>query len=161
MDRHVAMKVFVKVAELQSFTRAAEQLGIPKATATTTFQDLEELVSAKLLNRTTRTVALTTEGAAFLERCKDLLTDLDDLESMFQVGSTQLTGKIRVDMASSLARDVVIPQLPRFFAKHPEIEVEIVGADRKVDRIREGIDLTVRGGPVEPGLNAIDSISAR
>lgn len=156
MDRHAAMKIFVKVAELQSFTRAAEQLGIPKATTTTTIQELEELVSAKLLNRTTRTVALTTEGATFLERCKDLLSDFDDMESMFQVGSTQLTGKIRVDMTSSLARDVVIPQLPKFFAKHPEIEIEIVGTDRKVDLIREGIDLTLRGGPVDPGLSAIE-----
>ena len=156
MDRPLAMRVFVKVAELQSFTQAAEQLGLPKVTATTTVQDLEELVQAKLLNRTTRRVELTPEGMAFLERCKDLLSDLDEMETMFQVGSAQVKGKIRVDMASSLARDVVIPQLPKFFELYPGIEVEMIGVDRKVDLIREGIDCTIRGGPLEPGLGAIE-----
>src|ERR1700722_18153717 len=148
------MRVFVKVAELQSFTQAAQQLGVPKATATTTVQDLEALVQAKLLNRTTRSVELTPEGVTFLERCKDLLSDLDEIESMFQVGSAQVKGKIRVDMASSLARDVVIPPLPKFFELYPEIEIELIGVDRKVDLIREGIDCTIRGGPLEPGLGA-------
>jgi DNA-binding transcriptional LysR family regulator len=156
MDRHAAMRMFVKVAELKSFTQAAEQLGVPKATATTTIQDLEALVHAKLLHRTTRRVELTPEGRSFLERCKEALADLDEMESMFQVGAAQVRGKVRVDMASSLARDVVIPQLPKFFEHYPEIEVEIVGVDRKVDLIREGIDCTIRGGPVDLGLGAID-----
>jgi DNA-binding transcriptional LysR family regulator len=114
------------------------------------------LVQAKLLNRTTRSVELTPEGVTFLERCKDLLSDLDEMESMFQVGSAQVKGKIRVDMASSLARDVVIPQLPKFFELYPEIELELIGVDRRVDLIREGIDCTIRGGPLEPGLGAIE-----
>jgi DNA-binding transcriptional LysR family regulator len=155
MDRHAAMRVFVKVAELQSFTRAAEQLGIPKATATTAVQDLEALVQAKLLNRTTRTVKLTTEGASFLERCKDVLHDIEEMESMFQTGSAQIKGKIRIDMVSSLARDVLIPNLPKFLEAHPAIEIEIVGSDQKLDLIREGIDCAIRGGPLEPGLAAI------
>lgn len=156
MDRPLAMRIFVKVAELQSFTQAAAQLGVPRATATTTIQDLEAVVGARLLDRTTRRVDLTPEGVTFLERCKDLLSDLDEMESMFQVGSAQVTGKIRVDMASSLARDVVIPALPKFFARYPGIEVELIGVDRKVDLIREGIDCTIRGGPLEPGLGAIE-----
>ncbi|MFO0601151.1 MAG: LysR family transcriptional regulator [Myxococcaceae bacterium] len=156
MDHHAALRVFVKVAELQSFTRAAEQLAIPRATATTTIQDLEALVHAKLLNRTTRSVSLTPDGAAFLERSKDLLSDLDDMVTMFRAGDAELSGKIRVDMASSLANEVVIPQLAKFIARHPRIEVEILGTDRKVDLIRESIDCTIRGGPVEPGLAAID-----
>jgi DNA-binding transcriptional LysR family regulator len=156
MDRHAAMRMFVKVAELKSFTQAAEQLGVPRATATTTIQELEALLQAKLLHRTTRRVELTPEGSSFLDRCKDVLTDLEEMESMFQVGSAQVKGKIRVDMASSLARDVVIPQLPKFFERYPEIEIEILGVDRKVDLIREGIDCTIRGGPVDPGLGAID-----
>lgn len=156
MDRHTAMRMFVKVAELKSFTQAAELLGVPRATATTTIQDLEALLRAKLLYRTTRRVELTPEGSMFLDRCKDVLADLDEMESMFQVGSAQVRGRIRVDMASSLARDVVIPQLPKFFARYPEIEIEIVGVDRKVDLVREGIDCTIRAGPVDPGLAAID-----
>ena len=150
------MRMFVKVAELKSFTQAAEQLGVPKATATTAIQELEARLQAKLLHRTTRRVELTPEGRSFLDRCKDLLVDLDEMESMFQVGSVQVRGKIRIDMTSSLARDVVIPQLPKFFERYPEIEIEIVGVDRKVDLVREGIDCTIRGGPVDPGLGAID-----
>jgi len=150
------MRIFVKVAELQSFTQAAQQLGVPRATATTTVQELEALVQAKLLNRTTRRVELTPEGRAFLDRCTELLTDLEEMESMFQLGSEQIKGRIRVDMASSLARDVVIPRLPELFAKHPGLEVEILGVDRKVDLIREGVDCTIRGGPVDPGLSAIE-----
>src|SRR5512142_50339 len=150
------MRVFLKVAELRSFTQAAQQLGVPRATATTAVQDLEAMVQAKLLNRTTRRVELTSEGLAFLERCTELLADLEELESMFQVGSEQIKGRIRVDMASSLARDVVIPRLPELFAMYPDLEVEIVGVDRKVDLIREGVDCTIRGGPVDPGLSAIE-----
>jgi DNA-binding transcriptional LysR family regulator len=150
------MRVFVKVAELKSFTQAAQQLGVPRATASTTVQELEALVQARLLNRTTRKVELTPEGVLFLERCKDVLSDLDEMESMFQTGSTQLKGKLRVDMASSLARDVVIPRLPAFFELYPELELELIGVDRKVDLIREGIDCTIRSGPVEPGLGAIE-----
>ncbi len=155
MDRHAAMRMFVKVAELNSFTQAAAQLGVPKATATTTIQGLEALVHAKLLHRTTRRVELTPEGRSFLDRCKEALADLDEMESMFLVGA-RIQGKVRVDMASSLAHDVVIPQLPKFFERYPEIEIEIVGVDRKVDLLREGIDCTIRGGPVDRGLGAID-----
>jgi DNA-binding transcriptional LysR family regulator len=79
MDRHAAMRMFVKVAELKSFTHAAAQLGVPKATATTTIQDLEALVQAKLLHRTTRRVELTPEGRSFLDRCQGALADLDDM----------------------------------------------------------------------------------
>jgi DNA-binding transcriptional LysR family regulator len=150
------MRVFVKIAELRSFTQAAQQLGVPRATASETIQDLEALVQARLLNRTTRSVELTPEGVTFLERCKDMLSDLDEMESMFQAGSAQLKGKIRIDMASSIARDVVIPQLPSFFELYPEIEIEMIGVDRKVDLIKEGVDFSLRGGPVEPGLGAIE-----
>lgn len=156
MDRYAAMRIFVKVAELKSFTQAAEQLGVPKAKATTIIQDLELLVQAKLLHRTTRQVELTPEGRTFVDRCRDALSDLDELESMFQVGAAQVRGRIRVDMVSSLARDVVIPELPKFYERYPQIEIEIVGADHKVDLIREGIDCTIRNGPVDPGLVAID-----
>jgi DNA-binding transcriptional LysR family regulator len=156
MDRHAAMRLFVEVAELKSFTRAAEQLGVPKATATTTIQDLEALVQAKLLHRTTRRVELTSEGRSFLERCQRVLADLDEMESMFRLDGGQVGGKVRVDMASSLARDVVIPALPEFFARFPKIEIELLGLDRKVDLLREGIDCTIRGGPIDAGLAAID-----
>jgi len=101
-------------------------------------------------------VERTPEGRSFIDRCKEALADLDEMESMFQVGAAQIRGKVHVDMASSLARDVVTPRLPKFFERYPEIEVEIVGVDRKIDLLREGIDCTIRSGPVAPGLGAID-----
>lgn len=156
MDRPAAMRVFVTVAELRSFTQAAARLGLPRATVTTAVQELEALVGARLLHRTTRRVELTADGRAFLARCADVLTDLDELESMFQTRPAELRGRIRVDMASTLARDVVIPALPDFFARHPGIEVEILGVDRRVDLVREGIDCAIRGGPLDPGLAAVE-----
>ena len=153
LDKYDTMKIFVKVAELQSFTKAAELLNIPKATATTAVQELESIAQVKLLNRTTRRVSLTTEGLSFIERCKDILSDIDEMESMFQVGTKNLKGKIRVDMTSVTARAVVIPNLPHFFKAYPDIEIELVGADRKSDLIREGIDCSIRsGGAQEVGL---------
>ena len=153
MDKYNSMKIFVKIAELQSFTKAAELLNIPKATATTAVQELESTAQVKLLNRTTRTVDLTTEGLSFFERCKDILSDVDEMESMFQVGTKNIKGKIRVDMTSVTARDVVIPKLPQFFKMYPDIEIELIGFDRKLDLIREGIDCSIRSGTTkEAGL---------
>lgn len=156
IDRVVAMRTFVRVAELRSFTQAAAQLGMPRATVSTTIQALEETLGTKLLQRTTRKVDLTTDGASFIERCRVLLSDVEELETMFQPSTERLRGKVRVDMASSLARDAVIPKLPEFFERYPGVELELVGVDRKVDLLREGIDCTVRGGPLEPGLGAVD-----
>ncbi len=153
MDKYNSMKIFVKVAELQSFTKAAEVLNIPKATATTAIQELEYVAQVKLLNRTTRSVELTTEGLSFFERCKDILSDVDEMESMFQVGKSHIKGKIRVDMTNGMAREIVIPRLPTFLKLYPEVEIELVGSDRKLDLIREGIDCSIRaGGNSDPGL---------
>ena len=153
MDRYEAMQIFVRVAELQGFTRAAESLGLPKATISSAIQNLEAHVDAKLLNRTTRQVQLTPEGASFLERCKDILNDLDEVESMFRIDSAQIKGKIRIDMVVSLSRDFFVPLLSKFLEKHPGIEIELSSTDRRVDLIREGIDCVIReGGSNEPGL---------
>jgi DNA-binding transcriptional LysR family regulator len=146
------MRIFVKVAELQSFSRTAETLNLPKATVSTSIQNLESLVETKLLNRTTRQVHLTSAGATFLERCKDILSDLEETESMFKTDSSQIKGKIRIDMATSLAKNFFIPLLPQFIEKYPGIEIEVSGTDRRVDVIRENIDCVIRGGKTEPGL---------
>lgn len=146
MDRFEAMKVFVRVAELQSFTKAAESLGLPKATVSTVVQSLEALVEVRLLHRTTRQVRLTSEGQSFLERCKDLLDDVDDVESMFRVDTARITGKIRIDMTVPVARDVVIPALHEFIERHPGVDIELSSTDHRVDLIREGIDCVIRSG---------------
>lgn len=148
MDRVQDLRAFVRVAELASFTVAAEQLGLPKASASTAVKRLEEEMGVLLLQRTTRRVALTLEGRAFYERTKDLLADLDDMASMFQVGGDALTGRLRVDMPSSTARKFVIPRLPEFLDAHPLLDLELSATDRRVDPVREGFDCVLRVGEV-------------
>ncbi|MBI3896983.1 MAG: LysR family transcriptional regulator [Gammaproteobacteria bacterium] len=155
MDRLDAMRIFVQVAELASFTRAAEVLGMPKANVSTAVQQLEAQLGARLLHRTTRKVQTTQDGMAFYERCRDLLADVGDIESMFQRGAAHVTGRIRVDMSSGIAKNLVIPKLPEFLARHPGIEVELSSIDRRVDLVHEGFDCVIRVGKLaDSGLIA-------
>jgi DNA-binding transcriptional LysR family regulator len=118
-------------------------------------RQLEDHIGTRLLNRTTRKVQLTQDGRAFYERCKDLLAQVDDVQSMFQSRSQSLRGRLRVDMPSGIAQDHVIPKLRGFLRDHPLLEIEISSTDRKVDVIREGFDCVLRIGAVEdPSLIA-------
>lgn len=146
MNRLDAMQSFVRVAELASFTKAADSLGLPKASVSTSIQQLESLLNTRLLHRTTRKVQLTQDGQVYYERCKDLLADMDELEGLFQQGASNLTGRLRVDMPSNMAKMRVIPRLPELLAQHPQLQVEISSTDRRVDVIREGFDCVVRVG---------------
>jgi len=155
MNRLDSLQMFVRVAELSSFTQAAEQLGLPKARVSTAVQQLEGLLGTRLLHRTTRRVQMTQDGQAFYERCKDVLADMDELQAMFQQGVQALRGRLRVDMPVLVARDQVIPRLSEFLADHPQIEVELSSTDRRVDVVREGFDCVMRVGPLgDSGLVA-------
>lgn len=143
------MHIFVRVAELASFTQAAEALGIPKASASTAVQQLETQLGTRLLHRTTRRVQLTQDGQAYYERCKDLLADVDELQSMFQQADRAgLRGRVRIDMSTGMARNVVVPRLPELLARHPGLEVELSSTERRVDVVREGFDCVLRTGAV-------------
>lgn len=107
-----ALSVFVRVAEMRSFTQAAQHLGIQKGRASTLVRRLEREIGVALLHRTTRRVQLTADGHAFYSRARDLLADADDLNSMFTAEGTPLRGRLRVDMPTELAQSVVIPALP-------------------------------------------------
>ena len=150
------MQIFARVAELSSFTQAAQVLGLPKASASLAVQQLEAHLGTRLLHRTTRRVQLTQDGQAFYERCKDLLDDVDELQAMFQQpDGTALRGRVRIDMSTGIARQLVLPALPDLLARHPLLEVELSSTDRRVDLVREGFDCVIRVGPVaEPGLVA-------
>lgn len=152
-----AMKVFARVAERGSFTRAAADLGLPKASVSIAVQQLETLLGTRLLHRTTRRVEPTQDGLAFLERCRDLLGDIDELQSMFRGDERDLRGRLRVDMPTTSARLFVLPQLPDFLAAHPGIELELSCADRRVDLIDEGFDCVLRVGALED----VDNLVAR
>ncbi len=143
-----AMRIFVRVAELASFTQAAESLGLPKSSVSTTLQKLEAELATQLLHRTTRRVRMTADGQQFYERCRDLLADLDDAQTMFQRSAQSLSGRLRVDMSSGMARNLVIPVLPAFMAAHPALQLELSCSDRRVDVVREGFDCVVRVGTV-------------
>jgi DNA-binding transcriptional LysR family regulator len=146
MNKLDVIQVFVRVAELGSFTDAAANLGLPKASTSAGVKKLEQLLGTRLLHRTTRKVQLTQDGLAFYERSKELLVDMDELESMFRHGEAGLRGTLRVDMSSGVARNIVIPQLPAFRAAHPGIALELSSTDRRVDLVREGFDCVLRVG---------------
>ena len=141
-----AMQIFVRVAELASFTKAADSMGLPKTTVSTSVQQLEALLGVRLLQRTTRKVEMTQDGRAYYERCTDLLTDLEELQTMFQRGAQALSGRLRVDMPSGMARNFIIPELPRFLSAHPQLDIELSSTDRMVDVVREGFDCVLRVG---------------
>ncbi len=140
------LRIFARVAELASFSRAAEQLGLAKGRVSTAVQQLEARVGARLLQRTTRSVRLTPDGERFLERSKELLTEAEQLHAMFRPAATGLTGRLRIDLPNSIARDVVVPRLPEFLALHPQLEIGISTTDRRVDLVHEGFDCVLRVG---------------
>ena len=146
MNTLEAMQVFVRVAEHASFTRAAEDLGLLKATVSVAVRDLENSLGARLLHRTTRKVQLTLDGQVYYARCKELLSEVDNLQAMFQRSGESLRGRLRVDMPSGIARLYVIPRLPQFLQAHPQIEFELSSTDRLVEPIQEGFDCVMRAG---------------
>ena len=146
MDRFDAMRVFVRIVELNSFTKAADELKLPRATVTHTIQQLEQRLGARLLHRTTRQVSATQDGQAYYFRCVSLLADLDEAESAFSHSTVKPRGKLRVDLQGTLARHFVLPHIGEFFERYPDIELEIGLGDRLVDLVRENIDCVLRSG---------------
>jgi len=148
MDRLDTMKTFVRVVEAGSFTKAAQHLGISRATVTQLIQQLEARLQMKLLNRTTRKVNVTADGAAYYERIVPLLADLDDIESSLPGAASLPRGVLRVDMPSPFATLILMPALPQFHARYPDIVLELGASDRMVDVIGENVDCVIRGGEI-------------
>jgi LysR family transcriptional regulator, regulator for bpeEF and oprC len=148
MDKLRAMHTFTLVAELGSFTKAANALQLPNASVSTLVAQLETHLQTKLLARTTRRLSLTEDGAAYLERVQRLLTEVDELESQLRGAQTSPRGRLRVDVPAATGRHVIAAALPQFFAKYPDISIEIGSSDRPVDLVIEGVDCVIRGGAV-------------
>jgi DNA-binding transcriptional LysR family regulator len=149
MDRIQAMEVFTRVVDANSFTRAAEHLGMPRATVTTTIQNLEALLGVRLMHRTTRRLSLTPEGAAYYEHCLRIITDIAETDASFQAGNRKPSGALRVHMPNSLGRHLVIPALRTFHQRYPDIMLDLGLSDRPVDPVEEGIDCMIRAGALE------------
>jgi DNA-binding transcriptional LysR family regulator len=155
MDRFDAMLAFARVAETRSFTQAAQTLHMSKTAVTQHVQWLEARLRVKLLHRTTRKVNVTADGAAYYERVVRLLADLDDAESGISSASAIPRGRLRVDVPSPMARLVLVPALPEFHARYPDIQLHMGVSDREVDLIGENVDCVLRGGkPADPSLIA-------
>ncbi|EAQ7978353.1 LysR family transcriptional regulator [Salmonella enterica] len=153
MDKIYAMKLFVRVAERESFSRAAEDVGLPKGSVSRQIQALENQLGTRLLHRTTRRVQLTQDGMAYYERAKDLLSNLDELESLFQSDPASISGKIRIDIPPGLTNSLIMPRLPTFLHHYPGIALELCSSDRQVDLLREDFDCVVRTEPLHaPGI---------
>lgn len=153
MDKIYAMKLFVRVAERESFSRAAEEIGLPKGSVSRQIQALEHQLGIRLLHRTTRRVQLTQDGMVYYERAKDLLSNLDELEGLFQPDPASISGKIRVDIPPGLANSLIMPRLPTFLHHYPGIALELCSSDRQVDLLREDFDCVVRTDPLHaPGI---------
>lgn len=148
MDRFHAMYVFTRIVELGGFARAADSLQIPRASVTVLIKQLEAHLGVQLLQRTTRQVSTTLDGAAYYQRCVSLLAELEETEAVFSSSRKSPRGVLRIDMPGAMGRHLVIPRLPEFSARYPEIQLELGMNDRTVDLIREGIDCVIRGGTI-------------
>jgi DNA-binding transcriptional LysR family regulator len=148
MDRFDAMQAFARVVETGSFTRAAHALGLSKTTVSQLVQQLETRLRVKLLNRTTRKVHVTADGAAYYERVQFLLATLDDTESVLSGAGAVPRGRLRVDVPTPLARLLLIPALPAFLDLYPDIQLDLGVSDRPVSLIDESVDCVLRGGEI-------------
>jgi LysR family transcriptional regulator for bpeEF and oprC len=149
MDKVQAMEVFTRVVEMNSFSRAAEALGLSRTSATTIIQNLEAHLHVRLINRTTRQLRLTPEGAEYYERCMRILAEIAETEIALTRSGKGPTGKLRVEMAASIGRLIVTPRLHAFHATYPDIELVVGYGDRLVDLIQEGVDCAIRVGPLQ------------
>ncbi|MCS4233287.1 LysR family transcriptional regulator [Stenotrophomonas sp. BIGb0135] len=155
MDRFDAMQAFARVVETGSFTKAAQTLQMSRTTVTQLVQHLEARLRVRLLNRTTRQVNVTADGAAYYERVVRLLADLDDADTSLSGAAAEPRGRLRIDVPAPLARLLLVPALPGFLARYPDIQLDLGASDRNIDLIGENVDAVIRGGEVtDPSLVA-------
>ncbi|WP_336743484.1 LysR family transcriptional regulator [Aureimonas altamirensis] len=155
MDRIDLFRIFSRVVECASFTRAADTLGVPRSSVSAAVQELEGRVGARLLHRTTRKVAPTHDGAAFYERCQRVIADVEDTENLFRQAATQPSGRLRVDVPGRIGRLIVAPALAEFLDLYPQIDIDLGVTDRAVNMVEGSLDCVLRVGPLsDSGLIA-------
>ena len=148
MDQLASMRTFARVAELNSFTRAADGLELSRAVVSTQIADLERHLGVRLFHRTTRRVTLTADGTEYLERCRRILADVDAADEAVKRTRLRPQGRLRVDVPVAFGRHLLMPALPQFTARYPDLSLEVQYNDRVVDLIAEEVDVAVRVGPV-------------
>ena len=162
MDQLVCMRSFVRVADLHSFTRAADALGVSRAVVSTHVAELEQHLRCQLFHRTTRRVGLTSDGAEYLARCQRILAELEAADEALRGSRLSVQGRLRVDVPVVFGRALLLPALPKFTARYPDLQLEVQFNDRVIDLIAEEVDLVVRVGAVrEPHLVARRVVTTR
>jgi len=155
MDRIDQFRIFARVVECSSFTRAADTLGLPRSSVSAAISDLEARLGTRLLHRNTRNVAPTDDGKAFYGRCLQLIDEMSEAENLFRRSAAQASGRIRVDVPGRIGRLIIAPALPGFLDRYPEISIDLGVTDRAVNLVEESIDCALRVGPLsDSGLIA-------
>ncbi|NCF04648.1 LysR family transcriptional regulator [Kosakonia sp. H7A] len=149
MDQLQAIRAFARVVEAGNFTRAADSLEMPNATLSKLVQELEAHLGVRLLQRTTRRVTVTPEGRDYYDKTARILRDLEDIDTSFNSVRSHPRGQLRIDVGGSTASDVLIPALPEFMARYPDIRIDLGVSDRPVDLISDNVDCVIRGGPLD------------
>jgi DNA-binding transcriptional LysR family regulator len=149
MDQLMAIRAFARVVEAGNFTRAADSLDMPNATLSKLVQELEAHLGVRLLQRTTRRVTVTPEGRDYYEKSGRLVRDLEDIDASINAARGNPRGQLRIDVGGSTACDVLIPALPDFLARYPDIRIDLGVSDRSVDLIGDSVDCVIRGGPLD------------
>ena len=144
MDRFDAMRVFTRIVERRSFTRAADDLGLPRSSVTDAVKGREARLGVRLLQRSTRHVSPTLDGEAYYRRCANLISDFEDAEAGFT--GAKPSGLVRIDVHGTQARHFLLPGLPRFLDAYPDIHLHIGEAHQALDMVREGFDCMLRAG---------------
>ena len=148
MDQLAALRAYVRIVETGSFTQAALTLGMPKPTVSKLVQNLEAHLRTKLLSRTTRRLAVTSDGAAYYERALQILSDLEELDASLTASQARPKGKLRIDVSSAIAQSVIIPALGGFFTAYPDIQLDIGASDRAADLVADNVDCVIRAGAI-------------
>jgi len=146
LDQLLALRAFGRVVEAGSFTRAADSLNMPNATLSKLVRELETHLGVRLLQRTTRRVTVTPEGRDYYEKTGRILADLEEIDTSFDIARGKPRGQLRIDIGSSTASDVLLPVLPEFLARYPDIRIELGVSDRAADLIADNVDCVIRGG---------------
>jgi DNA-binding transcriptional LysR family regulator len=155
LDRIDLFRIFSRVVECASFTRAADTLGMPRSSVSAAVQELEGRVGARLLHRTTRRVSPTQDGSAFYERCQRVIAEVEDTESLFRQTAAQPSGKLRIDVPGRIGRLIIAPALPDFLNHYPQIDIDLGVTDRAVNLVEDSVDCVLRVGPLsDSGLIA-------
>ncbi len=146
MDTVTGIRLFIRVVEAGSFSKASADLGITQPTATKHVAALERRLGARLLHRSTRGVAPTEVGAAYYDKCKLIARELEEADNLAALMQSRVQGTLRINSSVAFGRRVLTPLVLRFMQQHPELQIDLGFEDRYVNLVEQGIDIAIRMG---------------